>query len=104
MRVQVDESRSHDQSRGVDRVASGSRLFRYRRDLAVQNSDVAHGVEPGVRVHDATVQDHGVVGAPVSCGAGGGEGRDEDYSFHSVDHWRNFYMVCWYVRLKCTRL
>jgi hypothetical protein len=51
----VDESRSNHQAFGVDGFLALDFLFGDHRDAAVLHPDVSHGVEVGLRVHEAIV-------------------------------------------------
>ena len=56
----VDESRSDHEAFVVDGFLAFDFIFSDDRDAAVLDPDVPHGVEVGLGIHDATIQDHDV--------------------------------------------
>ena len=67
--MQVDESRSDDQAGGMDDAASAQRVGRDADDLSVADADVAHGIQAGLGIHDASAFEHEVVLLCVQNGA-----------------------------------
>ncbi|GAB3103490.1 hypothetical protein GCM10027217_25960 [Pseudomaricurvus hydrocarbonicus] len=61
MVMEINKSRGHHMSRGIDGFFSGYRFLRDLRNHAFVYADVRDLVESGLRVHDATVLDHEVV-------------------------------------------
>jgi hypothetical protein len=60
--VEIDETRRHDVASCIDDALPGEWRFRDRVDLPGPDADVAHGVEPRLGIHDASVGDDEVVG------------------------------------------
>lgn len=71
--VQVDEARCYNETFGVDHSGAGERCFRYRLHATGADADIAHGVEFGLGIDDATVRDNEVV--RLSSATGGKERR-----------------------------
>ena len=72
--VEIDESRGDDQSGGMDDAAATERPGGNAGDFAVENADIADGVEAGFGVHDAAAGKDQV----VLLGGRGGEGQGQE--------------------------
>jgi hypothetical protein len=66
MLVQIDEAGSHDQSFGVDRPATAQRIGRNGRNAPRAQTDISDGIQTGLGIHHAAVDDHDIVGV-VRC-------------------------------------
>ena len=82
MGVNVDQARRDDLSARIDRLGGVTRdICRDRRDFALHNRHVAHGIEPHGGIDDAPALDHQIIGGGAgpahtaeqrgACGAGG---------------------------------
>lgn len=94
--IQIDESRSHDQPAGAKDSRAAQALAVDANDLAAGNTDVAHRIKAGLRIHDPAALDHDVV-ALCRRGTAGPEGqRDEQGDAESADtiHGRSAYSAC----------
>jgi len=58
--MQVNESGSDDQASGMDDTASAERVGRDADNLAVEDANVAHGIEAGFGIHDTSAFEHEV--------------------------------------------
>ena len=58
--MQVNESGRNDQVSGMDDPASGELAGRNTDNLAVEDANVAHGIEAGFGIHDTSAFEHEV--------------------------------------------
>jgi hypothetical protein len=58
--MQVNESGSDDQAAGLDDPASAQGVGRDADNLAVEDANVAHGIEAGFRIHNTSAFEHEV--------------------------------------------
>ena len=63
--VHVQKPRRDDEPRRVDRLAAGDRIARDGGDHPILDADVPHRVQPRLRVHHSSVQNHQI--EPVLC-------------------------------------
>ena len=69
MAVQVDEARSHEQTRHVDFLGTrGPRQISNPRDRSARHCDVRRIPGPSRSVHDHGVAQDEIVGSPVTTG------------------------------------
>jgi hypothetical protein len=61
MRVQVDETRSNDMPSRVNGFLASDLGAGNVKNLAVSDTDIAHGVEPAFRIHDPAIQDDEII-------------------------------------------
>ncbi len=87
VRMQIDESRRDDQSRGVDRRPAPERRRGNGGDLPAANTNVPHRVEIARRVQHTPVGDHQVVRLPIHR-------KCHQYKDCSASHHRNCIPHC----------